>query len=90
MSKILKIGSLEAEIANFVKIRHFNQNRLILLIFHYKFHNIRASCHQNFQKCIKNSKSNGNRQKPNIKYYLKPQIIHEKPYVPVVAVFSPL
>ena len=89
-SKILKIGSLEAEITDFAKIRHFHQNRLILLIFDYKFHNKRASCHQNFLKCIKNSKGNGNRLKPNINSYLKPQIVHKKIYVPVVAVFSPL
>ena len=37
VSKISKIGSLEAEIANFVKIWLFNQNRQISLIFHYKF-----------------------------------------------------
>ena len=36
MSKILKIGSLEAEIANFVKIWLFTQNRQILVVFHYK------------------------------------------------------
>ena len=55
MSKILKIGSLEAEIANFVKIWLFTQNRQILVIFHYKLLLYRQKIELVAHKAIRNA-----------------------------------
>ncbi len=90
-SKILKIGSIEAEITNFVKFWLFSQNRQIYLYFTenmlimgktYIKNNkqyIKTYCHLNFQTCIKYDKFNANWLKQCKYYHIKPQSFIKQP-----------